>query len=118
MTTDEIRDFLNNQAIPDATIIQAMNEAVLYLARKHIDAHKVNPDVESALKHLTAYFILPNITVVSGETGITKSIGFTNDASTLLSDYDMQRRQKFHLNHANDIIADMHSVNLPFGVDI
>jgi len=124
MDTATIKDFLNLKETPDSLVENAINEAKNFMIRKHVITQTDPPelmavgDILSAWKYLTAYFLLPQLTMVVGDMGATKQIGMGEQAQQLISETDIERKQKFYYNHAMNIITDLLNQELPFGVDV
>lgn len=124
MTTEEIKKFLNLGNVKEDTITEAINEAANYLAKYGIDCtctdatSCVSTDIKSAHKYMTAYFLLPQISVITGNQGMTKQIGLGEQAQQLISEADIQRKQNFYYQHAMKIINFLKQSEYPFGIDI
>jgi hypothetical protein len=119
MLPQTIRDFMNlDSGVADALINAAISEANRELIRKNITPDETNEDHLSALKYLSAYFLIPHLTTISGDKGITKDIGFGDNAQKLISDSDVERRQAFYYNHALKVIENIVNTDYPFGIDI
>jgi hypothetical protein len=119
MTTEEIKKFLNLGNLKEDIITEAITEASNYLAKYDIDTNDDNiPDIKSAHKYMTAYFLLPQISVITGNQGMTKQIGLGEQAQQLISESDIQRKQNFYYQHAMKIINFLNQSDYPFGIDI
>jgi len=132
MNIQLMKDFLNITNIPDKVIQEAINDAKLFLIRKKIDIPKQltkrgrpskqpitdSENILSAWKYLTAYFLLPQISVIYGQLGVTKQIGMGDQTQHLLSEADIERKQAFYYDHAMRIVDEILLANYPFGIDI
>ena len=130
MNIQTIKEFLNIADIPDHLITNAIAEAEQFLKRKNIEipAPEVrrgrpsrnveNSDILSAWKYLTAYFLLPQLSVIWGSLGITKQIGMGDGSQQLICESDIERKQTFYYNHAMSIINDITTDDVPFAIDI
>ena len=118
-----IKTFLNIPNAPDDLVESAIKEAESFLIRKKVFTESDSPerrqgDRFTAWKYLTVYFLLPHLSMTVGEMGATKQIGYGEQAQHLLSESDIERKQKFYYNHAMSIITDIQNSELPFGIDI
>lgn len=118
MTTQEIITFLNLKDVADALITDALADGAAALTRKGLTVDETNSEIKTALKYMTAYYLLPKLTHISGEKGLTKEIGFGENAQHLIDDTDIIRRQEFYLKEANTIITSLLNTQYPFGIDI
>jgi hypothetical protein len=104
MLPQTIRDFMNlDSGVADALINAAISEANRELIRKNITPDETNEE---------------HLTTISGDKGITKDIGFGDNAQKLISDSDVERRQAFYYNHALKVIENIVNTDYPFGIDI
>ena len=117
MNTQNIKDLLNIQTIADELITTATIEAQNFLTRKGLAAGDTEP-IFTAWKYLTAYFLLPKLTLSFGELGVSRRVGYGDSAQELLSQYDLERLQTYYYNLAMTIINDTNAANFPFGIDI
>ena len=106
ITADEIKTFLNINDAPNSAIESAIADAYEYLARKNLPADGDNATTK-ALKYLTAYYLLPRISFISGNKGVFKQIGVGDNAQQLISDADVIRRQEFYWREATLIINEI-----------
>ncbi|MDD2651091.1 MAG: hypothetical protein PHF36_08170 [Candidatus Cloacimonetes bacterium] len=120
LTIEEIKDFLSLDYVKDSLISASIEEAARYMLRYNLDplTSTAEADTISAHKYLTAYFLLPQLSAVVGEKGMTKSLGLGENAQSLISEADLERKQTFYFNHAMKLIEFLSKSTLPFGIDI
>jgi len=124
MKASIIKDFLNIKDVSDTLIDNAIIEAKNFMIRKHVFSKDdpldltIEGDLFSAWKYLTVYFLLPQLSMVVGEMGASKQIGHGDSVQQLISEADIEKKQKFYYNHAISIITDILNSELPFGIDV
>ena len=118
MKPEELKEFLGLGNISPGLLKSAMQEANLYLVNYGIDPDSDDANIASAMKYLSAYFLLPQLSAIVGSHGMTKEIGMGEQAQHLISEADMERKQQFYYQHAMRIIENITNADFPFGIDI
>ncbi|MDD2650537.1 MAG: hypothetical protein RBS16_01880 [Candidatus Cloacimonadales bacterium] len=119
MQIEDIKSFLNLGNIKEDLIWDAINEASNYLKKYGIDTNNQDiPDIQSAHKYMTAYFLLPQLSVIIGNQGVSKQIGLGESSQQLISEHDIQLKQSFYYQHAMKIVKFLNQSDYLFGIDI
>lgn len=106
ITPSEIKTLLNLNDVKDELIEGAIADAKEYLERKKL-LDSPEPAAVKALRYLTAYYLLPKLSYISGSKGIFKKIGHGEATQEHISDADVMRRQQFYWKEAKGIIDEL-----------
>lgn len=110
---------LNIHGIDENLINDAISDGKEYLDRFLIcERFSNNVSYDKAWKYLSAYYLLPKISQISGNQGMFKSIGFGDNSQKMIEDEDIRKRQKWYFLEARNIIQQLNEDQFPFGIDI